>query len=204
MSGVEMIGIMNNISECKLSLPLAKNFETSDSRKTPEVSMEVICEFVQRAVSMKSKSMHSYKYRETDPDVIERLLNGHPSPMCQGPFIYKIDHDLALHTLFRHSSDQDCVEWVPVEKEGWVVEHNLIPVENKNVQGPASQLSMGLVYTCQYGRCLVHCCCTVCMDQRINCRNICKMNICQNCSSQCSEHKIKFERLFNAKTDQFT
>ena len=54
-----------------------------------------------------------------------------------------IDHDLALHTVFRHSSDQDCVEWVPVEKEGWVVKYNLIPVK-KNIQGPASQLDVVL------------------------------------------------------------
>ena len=63
ISGVRMIGIMNNVSEYKLSLPLAKNFETSDSRQTPKVSKEVICEFVQRAVSMKIKCQHSYKFR---------------------------------------------------------------------------------------------------------------------------------------------
>ena len=58
MSGVKMIDIMNNCCEYKLSLPLAKNFETIDSRQTTKVSKEVICEFVQRAVSMKSKCMH--------------------------------------------------------------------------------------------------------------------------------------------------
>jgi hypothetical protein len=101
------------------------------------VSFMIGIQFVQRAVSMKSKCMHSYKYRENDPDVLEKLLGGHPSPMGQGPFIYKIDHDLALHTVFRHSSDQDCVEWDPVEKVGCVVKYNLIPIENMKVQGPA-------------------------------------------------------------------
>ena len=206
MSAMRMIGIMNKVSEYKLDLPFSKNIETSesDSRQALQVSKDAICEFVQRSVSDKMKSMHSYKYCETDPDVVKDLLHGHPSPLGQGPFIYDIDRDLALHTVFRHSSDQECVEWDPIEKKGWVVNFNLKPVDNKNFQGPASQLDMGLVYTCQDGRCLVHCCCAVCMDQRTNCRNICKMNICKNCSSQCSEHKIKLERLFDAKTDQFT
>ena len=204
MSGMRMIGAMNQVSEYKLSLPLAKNFETSESRQAHKVPKDMICEFVQRAVSMDIKTSHSYKFRENDPDVVQGLLDGHPSPMGQGPFIYQIDRDLARHTVFRHSSAQECVEWVPVEKDGWVITFNLTPIVNKNLQGPASKLDMGLVYTCQDGRCLVNCCCTVCMDQRINCRNICKMNICKKCSSQCSEHKIRFERLFDAKTDQFT
>ena len=204
MPGLRMIGIMNNVSEYKLSLPLAKNFETDESRKTTKVSKDVICAFVQRAVSMDIKSSHSYKYRENDPEVVENLLDGHPSPMGQGPFIAGIDRDLAPHTVFRHSSDQECVEWDPVEKKDWVVKFNLNPALYMNFQGPASLLDMSLMYTCQDGRCLVHCCCAVCMDKRVNCRNICKTTICKNCSSQCSEHKIKFERLFNVKTDQFT
>ena len=96
-------------------------------------------------VSNNMKSSHSFKFRKNDPDVVEDLLDGHPSPLGQGPFIYEIDHDLALHTVFRHSSDQECVEWDPVEKKGWVVNFNLKPVDNKNLQGPANQqLDMGL------------------------------------------------------------
>ena len=69
MSAVRMIGIMNTTSEYKLSLPLAKNFERneSESRESTEVSKEVICEFIEWAVSNHMKCSHSYKYRETDP-----------------------------------------------------------------------------------------------------------------------------------------
>ena len=96
MSGMRMIGAMNQVSEYKLSLPLAKNFETSESRQAPNVSKDMICEFVQRAVSMDIKTMQSYKFRENGPDVVQGLLDGHPNPMDQGPFIYEIDHDTAV------------------------------------------------------------------------------------------------------------
>ena len=92
-----MIGIRNNIMDYKLSLPLARHIKTSDPRGKSEVSKEVISEFIQRTVSTKSKTNHT-KYcggtikqtlpdgnitiRHTsgdlDPDVIEKLLHGHP------------------------------------------------------------------------------------------------------------------------------
>ena len=72
------------------------------------------------------------------------------------------------------------------------------------LEGPISNLDMSVVYTCHRNKCFIHCCCNLCMDQRINCRKSCKMDVCQECSSQCFDHRIKFERLFNANTDQFT
>ena len=225
MSAVRMIGIRNNSTDYKLSLPLARHIKKSDPRGKSEVSKEVTSEFIQRTVSTRSKTNHT-KYcggtiKQTlpngnitiqhtsgdyDPDVIEKLLHGHPCPVGQGPFIDYVDHDFGLFTVFRHSSDQACVDWAPVEKDGWLIKYNVKAIEKKDysLEGPISNLDMRVVYTCQLNKCFIHCCCNLCMDQRINCRMSCKMDVCQDCSSQCSDHKIKYERLFNVNTDQFT
>lgn len=225
MTAVTLFGIRNSTTNYKLSLPLARNIETNEPRGKSEVTKELIREFIERTVSTRDKTKH-IKYSggikkktlpngdliirhtsgDNDPDVIKKLLHGHPCPAGQGPFISYIDHDFALCTLFSHSSDQACFDWAPVEKDGWVIEYNVKAIEEKgySLEGPASNLDMRILYTCQLNKCSIHCCCNLCMDKRINCRMSCKMDVCQECSSQCSDHKIKFERLFDVNTDQFT
>ena len=195
MSVVKMIGSKNNLSQYKLSLPMARNVNTC-VKTTSEVTKEEVSAFVLRAVDMPNKGQHHHKFQDSDPDVIMKILHGHPCPLGQGPFIHQIDHyqeqryEWAPFTMFRHDIDQACFEWFPVEKNGWMINYVVKPITKKeyHLEGPASHLDLSIVYTCMLGKCIIHCCCVVCMDKSNNCRRSCKMDVCKECSSQCTAH----------------
>ena len=122
---------------------------------------------------------------------------------------------IKARTMFTHSESQDCGEWCPVRVgiSAWVEVENRGGHEHNgsyevkdlkySVQGSASTKDMGVVYTCQMLNCVIHCPCSICNDNRNNCRLLCKREVCQDCNSQCIQHQLKLTRLFNADTDHF-
>ena len=112
-------------------------------------------------------------------------------------------------TMFTHPETQKCFEWVPslTGKDAWNPDSIQIcdlqdPVNG--VQGPASTKTMGIIYTCNKLKCVVHCPCSVCNDKKKTCTFLCRDKLCCECSSQCLKHQIKLPRLFNSETDLFT
>ena len=137
-------------------------------------------------------------------------------PLAQGPALLAPDYRderksvsrvLTEWTLFSHDDCQDCYEWFPVSVgvDAWGRESNFEITDLKHsIQGAASTVDMGVVYTCKLLRCVVHCPCSVCRDSRKTCRLKCREEVCQDCNSQCTQHIVKLPRLFDAETDHFT
>ena len=73
------------------------------------------------------------------------------------------------------------------------------------LQGPVSSLDhMGIVYTCQFHRCVIHCPCQICCDRRPTCKRFCQTEVCSECNQQCIQHEIKHPRAFDPETDTYT
>ena len=68
-------------------------------------------------------------------------------------------------------------------------------------QGPASLKDMRIVYPCTHLCCSVRCPCSVCNDERDNCKTDCKDKSCRKCNAQCNKHQIKLPRVFDAEHD---
>ena len=138
-------------------------------------------------------------------------------PFSQGPLVRPLDWYLDKvsekeasenKTLFKHEDGQECFEWIPkvTGLNAWNDNTQMYDLQNPaySVQGPISTKSMGIVYGCNKGKCLVHCPCTVCCDDKKSCKLSCRDQICEECNSQCLNHQIKLARLFDPETDSYT
>ena len=115
--------------------------------------------------------------------------------------------------MFTHPDEQQCFEWVPTitGQHAWnqdslnaqMCELKTLQDPDKIVQGPASTMSMGLIYTCNKMKCIVHCPCSLCNEEK-TCALLCRDIFCEKCSSQCLNHQINLPRLFNSETNLYT
>ena len=152
------------------------------------------------------------------PLTLQHILAKLPYPLAQGPALLAPDYQderksvsdlLTERTVFSHNDCQDCYEWFPVSVgvDAWGRESNFEIADLKHsiqgIQGAASTMDMGVVYTCKLLRCVIHCPCSVCRDPRRNCKFQCRAEVCQDCNSQCTQHIVKLPRLFDAETDHF-
>ena len=144
-----------------------------------------------------------------EPGALNFILSRHPFPLGQGPVIMPLDESFKNQTLFTHEDTQECLEWVPVltGNNAWSPDslhvHNVHePVHT--VKGPASTMTMGVLYTCSKLTCVVHCPCSICQDKRNNCQLSCRGEVCNGCNSQCLKHQIQLPRLFDSESDLFT
>ena len=173
---------------------------------------------IEKAVKRTKFKQHHVTYPETylDPEAMHKLLLDHPCPLAQGPVICAVDGGayedsrgrkvMTTNTTFQHQESQECVEWIPIEKNKLNLKYDVtdLHTEQCQIQGAASNCDMCIVYTCQSGRCRINCSCSICMDKTVNCKLQCRMEICSNCTCQCTIHKLKLPRTFNVETDQFT
>ena len=165
---------------------------------------------------------------------LENFYATHQYPVAQGPahppldraqhvLQEKTDHEVfADRTVFHHENKlQVCYEWKPVKagidafggdlnisenkSSAGISGYDLKKVTNLKIEGAASLVDMSIVYTCNLQNCVIHCSCKVCTDTSSACRNICQEFPCENCSSQCTEHKfVGLHRLFEHSKDHFT
>ena len=156
---------------------------------------------------------------------LKDYFSNHLIPVAQGPVIPPLevmnersDQEIfSVKTEYLHSHTE-CLEWIPAEigldvfgkKENNNKKELNISFEVRentvlNMKGASSLKDMSIVYTCKFHNCIVHCPCTVCRDQKGNCRKICKQFSCHDCSSQCIEHEsVGLARLFNPNNDHLT
>ena len=215
MAFINMIAIGKDLLRYSLNLPLTKQFDKSVIKDHISVSQPDKNRLLNQAVGGTVKYHHS-KYPVPDPATVEKILFGHPCPLGQGPLICPVDGGVTgdptgekailEHTMYRHDESQNCFEWLPVEKTDSEVRYEVkdIDYEISGVKGAASTPDMCVVYTCQYGRCIVHCSCRICLDKSKPCRLSCGTEVCDICSSQCRKHEIKLPRLFDPENYQFT
>ena len=114
-------------------------------------------------------------------------------------------------TVFTHDDGQECGEWKPGDDND---KQNITTFTEKlytvtkaqnPLEGPASsQAHMGIIYTCQLNKCLVHCPCQICCDRQQTCKQLCRTEVCSKCNQQCIQHEIKPLRAFNPETDAYT
>ena len=214
----------------KLKLPKAKYFELpSVNEGSEDVNLWSI---IDGAVRKSSQSFQNQvRHYSPPPHGLHEIFKNHPFPRSQGPVILPFECEgewengikinvrtnkdvMDQRTVFHHDNDQPCGAWYPTVFgiESWkstytnnIVNHCYDVQELGNgILGPASLRDMSIVYTCNQLRCVVHCPCNVCNDNRNNCKMQCKTEICQHCNSQCKEHGIKLPRVFDAKVDHCT
>ena len=152
--------------------------------------------------------------------LMKKILAKHPYPLAQGPVRLPLDcateeyksigEVIKEKTVFGHSDEQNCVEWLPSSGSGLLAwghqgEGGYQVRELKfSVQDAVSTTNMEIVYTCSKLKCTIYCPCAVCRDTTVNCKFQCRAEACRECSSQCTKHEIKMPRVFDAKTDHYT
>ena len=107
------------------------------------------------------------------PGPLNVILGKHPFPLCQGPFVIPLDNNAAWdfeqkvklsnkvafenRTMFTHADEQECFEWVPrrTGNDAWnpvIIQDQIcdlqVPATLNSFQGPASTMTMGILYTC--------------------------------------------------------
>ena len=211
-----------------LTFPAAKHYEVHAIKNgEPNLDVETLLGI---AVSRKKSDIfHIYPEKAGKvalPRTLQHVLTRYPYPLSQGPVVLPTDclttenyendpficktvsEVLTAQTVFTHEETQECYEWHPTSSgvSAWGSGNPSYEVRESSgpsLIGPASTLKMGVMYTCQFSRCLLNCPCTICTDDRKTCKRLCKVEICRNCNAQCLEHEIKLPRLFNAVTDHY-
>ena len=167
--------------------------------------------------------------KEYLPRSLQSLFLKEPFPLNQGPVVLPFEckgrlwedggvkvnarsaeEVLNQRTVFHHESDQPCGDWHPVVTgiSAWKNSCDFLEnrsyevrVKSTKIQGASSLKDMSMVYPCNHLGCSVRCPCSVCNDDRINCKLECKDAICFECNAQCKNHRIKLPRVFDAEHD---
>ena len=206
-----------------LNLPSAKRFlhvvvKNAEMMTNPEL---MISKAVKRH---KHETTHVTPYAMIDgkfvnlPKTLQQILVSHPFPLNQGPVNIVLDTNteakksvaevLKAKTVFSHTDTQICAQWVPevIGKNAWNGQGSYRVTDLQfRVQGAASTVNMGLVYTCQKSGCVIHCPCHICTDTMHDCcKERHRSELCSKCNQQCTIHKITVPHMFNPATDQFT
>ena len=159
----------------QLSLPIAKHYEPHIVKKCEEQlhPLDIILQAVKRkkyeTLHIKPIVLKDKQFLEL-PLTLQQILAKHPYPLVQGPALLapdfrnkeskSVSEVLARTTVFGHESSQDCYEWFPasVGVSAWGPEsiYEIRDLQH-SIQGAASTVNMGLVYTCKLLRCVIHC-----------------------------------------------
>ena len=218
---------LDSKQQLRLSLPAAKLFQPYAIKGgEPELKVK---ELITTAVSL-SRCQNYHQNPCVDgqyvPRSMQQILSSLSFPLSQGPVVlpldcvtepglrsftgtskstFKVSYE---RTMFSHSETQHCYEWVPtvvgMAALGSDEETFSAKISDMKLEGPASLMTMGQVYTCTALGCVVHCPCRLCRDQSKLCRLQCKSEVCTDCSIQCTQHYVKLPRLFNVDTDHCT
>jgi hypothetical protein len=205
----------------KLNLPFTKQF-VLNAVKNGEKDLRVN-ELVLKAVNRDRLEFYHVepciRIRSETHDVprtLQHILSSHPYPVSQGPLLTadggavlrSFGEVVTKKTVFSHDVDQKCSEWLPsvLGVACWGEQNETYNVGEVrfSIQGAASKIDMGIVFTCQKFKCVIYCPCRTC--HRVICSKLIhsKAETCRQCSRQCTLHAIKLPRLFNVDTDQFT
>ena len=157
-----------------------------------------------------------------DKDALKKLLECHPFPRYQGPFNNTMTgkkyeflppednrYTFETYTTFKHADSQPCQVWEITKQDADQLKlhltFNTAPVMiDHTLSGPASQVNMSIMYTCQKHKCVIVCPCAVCNNLAPACRKICGSNPCKDCGAQCMDHHIDLPRKYNEEVDSFT
>jgi hypothetical protein len=209
-----------------LDLPTSKRFDVIASKNVEKVLQPKL--LIEKAISRgKCESSHVRPCAVVEgrfedlPGTLRHLHGDHPYPVSQGPLVLPIDSNISpkrpewivfrKKTQFRHIHSQKCLEWASevTGTTAWSDKENIFLVSDvvSRIQGPASTRDMRVLYTCHmssWSGCVIPCPCSICTKTREHCIDLHKSEVCEECSSQCTTHKIKLLRLFNPVTDHFT
>ena len=215
----------NNVTKFSLDIPPAKMFEIWQSGIVKlNCNHSLLSHMVNRG---KLLSSHAKPFAMIGgistylPGSFRQLLHGHPYPVSQGPVMIPLDTNtnpkklphlvLGYKTLFTHCHTQKCVKWAPkvTGVPAWTEDVETFSVGDVKfrIQGAASGMDMGLMYTCHmsgWSGCVIYCPCSVCTKTKNHCQDQHRKEPCIDCSSQCTSHQILLQRLFNSETDHFS
>ena len=225
-----MIGFSHKLGKRQfhLTIPKSKHYKVLAVRDGEQELLEEL--FVEKAVTIdESEALHHsqpfVKIGEDLPRTLQKILLKHPYPLSQGPVMLPVDcltsehferspipksfsEVLTTKTVFSHGESQGCFEWLPMINGVTAWGQKTPSYDTKNltfsVSAVASTRDMSVVYTCNFTKCVIHCPCTICRDRRVNCKFLCKTEVCCGCNSQCTQHEIKVARLFQFGTDHYT
>ena len=230
MNKFQIAGAAQNDMSKKLllSIPKVKHFVP-----IPNLEI-VAEDSVQKFILRLAKEKKILKKKHTSGgSCTKHILGLHPFPLSQGPVNsphdswmedeqlldgkYRSEGKKTLaevmfsRTVFTHDDGQECGEWKPGDDND---KQNITTFTEKlytvtkaqnPLEGPASSLAhMGIIYTCQLNKCLVHCPCQICCDRQQTCKQLCRTEVCSKCNQQCIQHEIKPLRAFNPETDAYT
>ena len=228
MEKFTLIAGLDSKQQLRLSLPAAKLFKPYAIKGgEPELKVK---ELITTAVNLsRCQNYHQNPCvygSHFVPRSLQQILSNQSYPLSQGPVVLPLDcvtepgmrsftgtskstsEVLYERTMFSHSDTQQCYEWVPtvvgMAALGGIKETFSAKISDMKIEGPASLMTMGQVYTCTAQGCVVHCPCRLCRDQSKLCRLQCNSEVCTDCSLQCTQHYVKLPRLFNVDTDHFT
>ena len=172
------------------------------------VAEDTLKRFVLR-VSKEKKALK--KFHIGGGSCTKHILGLHPFPLSQGPVNPPHDSwmeeeqlvdgkycsegkktlaEVMFHrTVFTHDDNQECGEWIPGDDKDkqdirTITEKRYTVTKTKiELEGPASSMDhMGIVYTCQFHKCVVHCPCKICCDRQSTCKRLCLTEVCQDCN----------------------
>ena len=219
-----------NVAVFHLNLPPDKRFQYV-AVKDGEDSLQAKILLAEALKRSKTKSSHAKPVAIVDgkschlPKTLQQLLSAHPFPVSQGPVVLSIDANtfpkrppmtvFEKKAHFSHSHTQKCALWLPKVAgiAAWTGDgptYNVCDLDSSSrIQGAASTQNMSIVYTCNMWRwsgpgCVIHCPCSICMETKAHCQDRHWSELCKDCTTQCTKHKIKLPRLFDLETDLFT
>ena len=134
--------------------------------------------------------------------VIFDLLRLHPYPRYCGPFtdfweeasrMESRDREKKFNyfVIFSHELSQPCRKWTFDDERTRTKVKPEFAVESKNISlaGPASEISMSIIYPCEHGKCCIHCPCNLCTSSDKPCNQYCARHPCVKCDKQCFKHQ---------------
>ena len=157
---------------------------------------------------MKNPGNHNVSTKE---EALQTLLLSHPFPKHQGPFERHISelqygykgygdgddddkYTFNSYTTFVHDNSQPCKYWSINSMQNTGEPKHVLsftttePEDDIKLHGPASDLNMSIMYSCNKHGCVIMCPCTVCEIGHF----------------QCLEHHVDLHRKFDLNIHSFT
>ena len=180
VTGVSMPGKLSS-RKLQLTLPRGKHFEMHAVKNGEnETNLKELLNIAVNKVAYDSYHNGPFGYIQGEhvelPRTLQEILSKNPFPISQGPVILPIDclatgcfgqrttpkstsEVLTSRTVFSHNENQSCFEWSPVSSgvSSWDPKLPTYDVRDAtfSVQGAASTVDMGVVYTCEISRCII-------------------------------------------------
>ena len=142
------------------------------------------------------------------------LLKLHPSPRYCGPFTGPIngvweeasrmestdrEKKFDYFVTFTHALSQPCRKWTFDDNKTTTKVKPKFAVESENISldGPASEISMSIIYPCEHGKCCIHCPCNLCTSSDKPCNQYCARHPCVKCDKQCLNHQCRLDQTYS-------